>query len=88
MSDSSIGDAAAGIRGSNDTAQDANGILQQVVSQLEQARGQLQAACAGTPQADASEALGVYGQAMEAVRDAQRAVQAAITAAEGVAARL
>mgnify|MGYP001236412655 FL=1 len=87
MSDS-IGDAAAGIRGSNDTAQEANGILQQAVAQLEKARGQLRAAVAGTPQADATEALGVYGQAMEAVRDAQRAVQAAINAAESVAARL
>lgn len=84
----SIGGAAAGIRGSNSTAQDAIAYLQQAVSQLESARGQLQQACEGTPQADASEALGVYGRAFEAIHDAQRAVQAVMTASEGVAARL
>ena len=84
----SIGDAATGIRGSNDTAGEANGILQQAISQLEAARGQLQAAVAGSPQADVGEAVGMYGRAIEAVAEAQRAVQAAIASAESVAARL
>lgn len=84
----SIGDAAAGIRGSNDTATEAGGILQQAIAQVEQARGQLLAAAAGSPQADVGEAAGLFNQAIDAITDAQRAVQAAISAAESVAARL
>jgi hypothetical protein len=87
MSDS-IGDAAAGIRGANDTAGEANGVLQQASALVEQARGQLLAAVAGSPQADASEAVGMFGRAMEAIADAQKAVLGAITSAEGVAGRL
>lgn len=84
----SIGDAATGILGSNDTAGDAIGMLSQAISQVEQARGQLQAAVAGSPQADVGDALGLYGVAIEAIRDAQRAVQAAQNAAASVAGRL
>lgn len=84
----SIGDAATGIRASNDTAGDAVGILGQAIHQLEQARSQLQAAVAGSGQGDASESVGMYGRAIEAIQDAQRAVSGAQGAAEGVAARL
>lgn len=84
----SIGDAAAGIRGSNDTAGEANGILAAAIAKVEEARGQLQAAVAGSPQADSGDVMGLYGAAIGAIEDAQKAVLAAVSAAESVAARL
>jgi hypothetical protein len=84
----SIGDAAAGIRSSNDTAGDATGILAQAIAKIEEARQRLQAAVAGSPQADVGEAVGMHGRAIEAIQDAQKAVTAAQSSAESVAARL
>lgn len=84
----SIGDAAQGIRGANDTANEAGGVLQQAIAQVEQARGRMLAAAAGSPQADVGEAAGLFNRSIESIHEAQRAVQAAISAAESVAARL
>jgi hypothetical protein len=87
MSDS-IGGAAQGIRGSNDIAGEATGILAQAITKLEEARNRLQAAVAGSPQADVGEAVGLHGRAIDAIQDAQKAVQAAQSAGESVAGRL
>jgi hypothetical protein len=55
---------------------------------LEQAQGLLQQSTEGSTQADVNDANGLLQQAISSIDEVQQNVQAAIQAAEGVAARL
>ena len=84
----SIEEVRGGIVQANDKAQESLGALQQAHSSLEEAQGMLMRATEGSSQADAPEASGLLAKAVGSITEVQQDVQAAIQAAEGVAARL
>lgn len=84
----SIEEVRGGIAQANDKAQESLGALQQAHSSLEQAQGMLTQTTEGSSQADVNEANNLLAQAINSITEVQQNVQAAIQAAEGVAARL
>lgn len=84
----SIGDAAAGIRGACDIAGESTGLIGLAIDKLEEAKQRMMAAALGTAQADVGEAMGLFEQVIEHLRNGQRGVAAAQSSAESVAARL
>ncbi len=84
----SIEEVRAGIGQANEKAQESLGALQQAQSSLEEAQGMLMQATEGSAQSDAPEANGLLSKAIGSITEVQQDVQAAIQAAEGVAARL
>ncbi|MBA3905628.1 MAG: hypothetical protein H0X35_02925 [Pseudonocardiales bacterium] len=84
----SIDEVRAGIGMANEKAEESLGALQQAHSSLEQAQGLLMRATEGSSQADAPEATGLLAKAISSITEVQQAVQSAVQAAEGVAARL
>lgn len=85
---SSIEEVRAGIAMANDQSAQSLGALQQAHSSLEQAQGALLRTTEGSAQAGVSEANGLLARAVGGITEVQQAVQAAIQAAESVAARL
>jgi hypothetical protein len=84
----SIEEVRGGIAQANDKAQESLSALQQAHSSLEQAQGLLQQSTEGSNQADVNDANGLLQQAISSIDEVQQNVQAAVQAAEGVAARL
>lgn len=84
----SIEEVRAGIGQATDQAQEGLGALQQAHAGIEQASGLFQQSTEGSGQADVSETTGLLAQAIQAIGEAQQYVQAAVQAAETVAARL
>ncbi|WP_214403983.1 hypothetical protein [Pseudonocardia lacus] len=85
---SSIDEVKSGIMQACSQISESNGALQQANSALQQAQGTLQRVTQGTSQADVSEAIALLNRAMDGVQEVQQAADAAVQAAEGVAARL
>ncbi len=85
---SSIDEVKAGIMQACSQISESNGALQQASTTFQQAQSTLQRVTQGTSQADVSEAIALLNRAMDGVREVQQAADAAIQAAENVAARL
>lgn len=85
---SSIDEVKAGIMQACSEISDSNGVTQQANQSLQNAQSMLQRVTQGTSQADVSEAIALLNRAMELLQDVQQTTEAAVKAAEGVAARL
>ncbi|HVK25456.1 MAG TPA: hypothetical protein VM677_29205 [Actinokineospora sp.] len=77
-----------GIAVATEKAQAGIAAISQASLQLDEARSALATATQGSGQADVAQAHGLLAEALQVLADAQAAVQASITSAEGYAARL
>ncbi|HWC82433.1 MAG TPA: hypothetical protein VG756_20985 [Pseudonocardiaceae bacterium] len=84
----SVDEVRAGIGQANEKAKESIAAIQQAISALEQAQAALAAVTQGSAQADADQANGLLANATRAMGEAQQSVTAAISTAEGYAARL
>lgn len=84
----SVEEVRAGILLANEKASEGISALQQATTALEQAQGALVMVTQGSAQADADQANGLLAQAARTIGEAQQNVTAAISTAEGYAARL
>jgi hypothetical protein len=84
----SVEEVRAGIQLANQKAAESIAALQQAGQAIEQAQGALINATQGSAQSDAEQASGLLAQAVSTLGDVARNVTAAISTAEGYAARL
>ena len=84
----SIEEVRSGIAQANDKASESLGALQQAQDCIEQAQSALAQVTEGSSQSDVDQANAYYAEAASKISDVQQAVNAAMEAAEGVAARL
>jgi hypothetical protein len=84
----SIEEVRDGIAQANDKASESMGALDQARSSIEEAQRALQQVTEGSSQSDVEQANAYYAEAASKIDDVQQAINAAIEAAEGVAARL
>jgi hypothetical protein len=84
----SVEEVRAGIQLANQKANESIAALQQAGQAIEQAQGALVNATQGSSQSDADQASNLLAQAVQTLGDVARNVTAAISTAEGYAARL
>lgn len=84
----SVEEVRAGIALANQKASESVAALQQASACLDEAQAALTTVTQGSAQADAEQANGLLAMAVRTIGEAQQSVSAAISTAEGYAARL